>query len=97
MIKSSSEPALRAGSERGVFQNFSRGGFREFSILGGVLEYPPLAIPVYIAIHMRYNCPWIVTFSRYLLNIYTHWLTIELNAKPTIEFIRQIFDMNFIA
>ena len=43
MIKSSSEPALRAGLEGGgVFQNFSRGGFREFSILGGVLEYPPL-------------------------------------------------------
>ena len=42
MIKSSSEPALRAGSE-GV-----GGGFREFSILGGFWNTPPpLAIPVF--------------------------------------------------
>ena len=48
MIKSSSEPALRAGSEGGVFQNFSRGGgFSRIFNSRGVLEYPPLAIPDY--------------------------------------------------
>ena len=52
MIKSSSEPALRAGSEGGVFQNFSRGGgFREFSILGGGFwNTPPLAIPAIMSL-----------------------------------------------
>ena len=35
MIKSSSEPALRAGSEGFIFKIFLGGGFREFSILGG--------------------------------------------------------------
>ena len=46
MIKSSSEPALRAGSEGGgVFQNFSRGGVsRIFNSRGG-FGIPPLAIP----------------------------------------------------
>ena len=48
MIKSSSEPALRAGSEGGggYFKIFLGVGFREFSILGGgVLEYPPFSHP----------------------------------------------------
>ena len=49
MIESSSEPALRAGFQRGggVFQNLSRGGFQKFSILRGGLGIPPppLAIP----------------------------------------------------
>ena len=47
MIKSSSEPALRAGSEGGGnFKIFLGGGFREFSILGGFFwNTPPLAIP----------------------------------------------------
>ena len=45
MIKSSSEPALRAGSEGGYFKIFLGGGFREFSIQGGFWNTPPLAIP----------------------------------------------------
>ena len=48
MIKSSSEAALRAGSEGGggYFKIFLGGeASRIFNSRGGFLEYPPLAIP----------------------------------------------------
>ena len=45
MIKSSSEPALRAGSEGGI-SNFSRGGVSRIFNSRGVFGIPPpLAIP----------------------------------------------------
>ena len=44
MIKSSSEPALRAGSEGGggYFKIFLGGGVSRIFNSRGVLEYPPL-------------------------------------------------------
>ena len=53
MIKSSSEPALRAGSEGGggYFKIFLGGGVsRIFNSRGGFGIPPPLAIPDYILI-----------------------------------------------